>query len=262
VTQTARTRTRHGARSTTAPRHPRRVSGPLRPLPASAPPIRRGGTGVFERLRALPEHRVLDRLLRGRIWIWLIGVLLGGIVAMQVSLLKLNAGIGRAVTTTATLERQNAAIEGEIARLSSSERVKSAAFDEGMVMPPAGAVEFLRSRGERDAPRAARRMTPPSDEATAVVQNGGREPGVLAAPTTTAAETTLPGTDPATTEPGTDAAVTDTTATAPTTTETPVPATTDPATGAPVATSPETTSTETTVPPAVPDTGAVAAPQG
>src|ERR687895_2130102 len=158
------------ARPQTRPIHPRRVSGPLRPLPAG-PPARRGSTGVFERLRALPEHRVVDRLLRGRVWIWLIGVLLGGIVAMQVSLLKLNAGIGRAVTTAGTLERQNARLEADIARLSSGERIRAAAAEEGLVMPSAGAVAFLTSRTERDARNAVRRMLPPSDDAGMVTED-------------------------------------------------------------------------------------------
>src|SRR5918996_930580 len=95
--QTAAARSRATHRARPASRRPaaRRVSGPLRPVPAGAPGVRRGSTGVFERIRALPETRVVDGLLRGRAWIWLIGVLLGGIVAMQVSLLKLNAGISR-----------------------------------------------------------------------------------------------------------------------------------------------------------------------
>ena len=55
----ARTRTRP------AP-HPRRISGPIaRPIPAvTLPAPRRGSTGAFERLRALPDHRMVDRLLR------------------------------------------------------------------------------------------------------------------------------------------------------------------------------------------------------
>src|SRR4051794_11609629 len=130
--ETARTRTGHPARAR-VPTRPRRVSGPMRPAPAAAPPLRRGTTGVFERLRALPETRVIDGLLRGRAWIWLIGVLLGGIVAMQVSLLKLNAGISRAVTTAGTLERQNADLEAAIGRLSSGERVRASAAAGGMV---------------------------------------------------------------------------------------------------------------------------------
>src|ERR1700742_3971521 len=136
------------ARARTRPpaRHARRISGPVpRPRPAPAgPPLRRGSTGVFERIRALPETRLVDSLLRGRAWIWLIGILLGGIVAMQVSLLKLNAGISNAVTTASTLERQNADFEAQIARLSSGERVRDAAAADEMVTPAPGAIEFLR----------------------------------------------------------------------------------------------------------------------
>jgi hypothetical protein len=189
--QTARSRTRstHAAtrsRPRPAPARPtaRRVSGPLRPAPAHAgagAAVRRGSTGVFERIRALPETRVVDGLLRGRVWIWLIGLLLGGIVAMQVSLLKLNSGISRAVTTIGTLERQNAGFEAEITRASSGERVRAAAADKGLITPAAGEVGYLRARPERDAQRAARRIVPPSDEALAIMQNFGREPGVLAA---------------------------------------------------------------------------------
>jgi hypothetical protein len=199
-------RTRHAARtrSRTAPARPvaRRVSGPMRPAPAG-PAIRRGTTGVFERIRALPETRFVDGLLRGRAWIWLIGILLGGIVAMQVSLLKLNAGISRAVTTSATLERQNADLEAEIARLSSGDRVRAAAAEDGMITPLPGGVGYLTARGEKDATRAARRMQPPSDDAVAIMQNGGREPGVLAVapvttdPAATATDSTTSPLDPA-----------------------------------------------------------------
>jgi hypothetical protein len=171
-------------RTRPAPRQARRISGPVarpRPVPAGAPPLRRGSTGVFERIRALPETRLIDGLLRGRAWIWLIGVLLGGIVAMQVSLLKLNAGISNAVTTASTLQRQNADIEAEIAKLSSIERVRDAAVADDMVTPAPGAVSYLHARPGRDDTLAAHRMEPPSDTAAAIMANGGREPGVLAA---------------------------------------------------------------------------------
>jgi hypothetical protein len=199
ATQTVRTRhaTRPRPAQRPAPNHVRRVSGPLRPTPVGAP-VRRGTTGVFERIRALPEHRVVDGLLRGRVWIWLVGLLLGGIVAMQVSMLKLNTGISRAVTTMGTVERQNANLEADIARLSASERVQSAALAEGMVAPPAGSMEFLTARPDRDPKQAARRMQPPSDDAAAVMANGGREPGVLAAADPVAAPAaTPPVADPA-----------------------------------------------------------------
>jgi hypothetical protein len=170
-----------------APRAPRRVSGPSRPVarpataPAGAHALPRRGTSAFERVRALPDHRVVDRLLRSRLWIWALGLALGGIVTMQVSLLKLNSGISRAVETTTTLERQNADLEASIARLSSPDRVESGAATLGMVMPPAGDVDYL-SAGPNDAANAVRRMQPPSDDAAALLANNGIVPGSLAAP--------------------------------------------------------------------------------
>lgn len=200
---------RHPARRArpVAPRHPRRVSGPVarpRPRPVPAPATR---PGTAERLRALPDSRFLDRLLHGRAWIWLIGLALGGIVAMQVSLLKLNAGISRAVQATATLERQNSDLEASIAKLSSGERIRIAAQARGMVTPPAGDLRYLRVRPGQDAYRAASRITPPSDAARLLMANGGREPGALAlapaagavAPAT--AETQAPPEAPAVADP-------------------------------------------------------------
>jgi cell division protein FtsL len=197
----ARSHRRNPARRTIAPR---RISGPVSrrmvAAPVAAPALpRRGTTGLFARVRALPEHRVVDRLLRSRLWIWALGALLGGIVTMQVSLLKLNSGISRAVETTTTLERQNAELEMSIARLSSPQRIDEGAQALGMILPPAGEVDYLTA-GPQDAERAVRRMQPPSEAAAALLANGGIEPGALAAPavTTTPSATTAPPVDPAT----------------------------------------------------------------
>lgn len=179
---TARRRGSAHARPSIAPRRPRRISGPVA-APAGAPLPRT--TTVFERIRALPDHRIVDRLLRSRLWIWALGLALGGIVTMQVSLLKLNSGISRAVETTTTLERQNADLEASIARLSSPDRVESGAAMVGMVMPPAGDVSYL-SPGPNDAAKAVRRMQPPSEDAAALLANHGIVPGSLAAPVTPA----------------------------------------------------------------------------
>jgi hypothetical protein len=216
-------------RTRPAPRTARRISGPVprpRPVPAG-PPLRRGSTGVFERIRALPETRLVDGLLRGRVWIWLLGILLGGIVAMQVSLLKLNAGISRAVTTAGTLERANADIEAQNAKLSSIERVREAAAADGMVAPAPGELDYLHSRLDRDATLAARRITPPSDEALAIMDNNGYEPGVLAAAAA-----------PLTTDPAA-VATPDPAATTPEPTPTPVPTATPPATQGGAAVAPQ-----------------------
>jgi hypothetical protein len=221
ATHTAARRS-HGHRPATLPRHPRRVSGPVaRPVPngpAVARPVRRGSTGAFERLLALPDLRIVDRLLRGRAWIWLFGILLGGIVAMQVSLLKLNTGISNAVTTAATLERVNAGLETEVARLSSGERIQATAADEGMVAPQAGDVGYLTARPGRDAGLAVQRMQSPSDEAKQVMANGGHAPADLALGTVTPV---VP--DPAATIVTPAAAPTPTATVAPVPTVTPAP---------------------------------------
>ena len=233
----ARSRTRPHARTPVAPRGPRRISGPVA-APAGAVLPRRGTTSVFGRLRALPEHRVVDRLLRSRLWIWALGALLGGIVAMQVSLLKLNSGISRAVETTTTLERQNADLEASIARLSSPDRIESGATTLGMVMPPAGDVSYLTAR-PHDAASAVRRMRAPSEEAAALMANGGIVPGSLAEPVLTAA-------------PAPATATTDPAATVPVPAETPAPVSTP----APAASPPPTTTALT------PETGGAVAGQG
>jgi len=184
---------RHAARTRIqrAPARPqRRVSGAV--APPRAVPAPRPGTGVFERLRALPDHRVIDRLLRGRVWICFVGLALMGIVAMQVSLLKLNSGIGRAVETTGTLERHNSQMEAEIARLASGERIRAAADRRNMVTPAAGEVHFLHVRPGRDAPRAVRRMRAPSEAARELMANAGVVPGSLAAAPATTTETVAP----------------------------------------------------------------------
>jgi cell division protein FtsL len=170
------------ARRAAAPAFPRRVSGPVRK------PIRGGAVAVpapRTQSRLVP---ILDRLARSRALIWIIGLALMGIVAMQVSLLKMNTGISRAVQSATTLERQNAALEAQIARLGSQERIRAAASGLGMLSPAAGSVGYLTARPQTDAARAARRMTPPSDEARAVMT------APLAPTVTDPPVTTVPGT--------------------------------------------------------------------
>lgn len=151
---------RTGLRRGAAPRAPRRVSGPSRPpragavvlprpgraAPALAPAL---GARALRHLAALPDAPLLDRLLRGRAWLAVVTFALIGIVFMQVSLLKLNTSIGRAVEHATTLERQNATLDAEASQLGSSDRLQRLAQRLGMVMPSAGAVTFLGRDGRR-----------------------------------------------------------------------------------------------------------------
>jgi cell division protein FtsL len=92
-----------------------------------------------------------------------------GIVFMQVSLLKLNAGISRAVTAADTLERQNSSLRADISNLNSGERIQDVAAKLGMTIPAAGDVHYLDAR-QADGGRAAASITPPDPVATTAPQ--------------------------------------------------------------------------------------------
>ena len=107
------------------------------------------------------DARVLDRLVRGRAWIALVAVALMGIVFMQVSLLKLNAGISRAVTAADTFDRQNSSLREDISKLDSGERIQAVAAKLGMVTPGRRRRALpRRPRGRRRARRGARSSRP------------------------------------------------------------------------------------------------------
>ncbi len=195
----ARARAATALRRQPVPRHHRRVSGPARPVavpgqprPARLAPQPHNTFGA--RLLALPDHRWLDMLLRSRAWIWLLGIALGGIVFMQVSLLGMNAGISKAVQESVALQHTNALLEEQVAGLSSGDRVRAQAAELGLLAPDAGDVVFLESRGARDERRAAQRMAPPSDTARQTLATDGRSATTVIAPTPTTNEATTAAT--------------------------------------------------------------------
>ena len=117
-------------------------------------------------------------MLRSRGCILLIGILLGGIVAMQVSMLRLNTGISRAWKTRETIGHQNQTLHAQIAGLTAAASIREKAADMNLVDPAAGDTRFLTSRGEKDATRAVKRMRPPSEAAIMVMLNDGFTPGL------------------------------------------------------------------------------------
>jgi cell division protein FtsL len=257
---------RHPARTTRrtpTQRPPRRISGPSRPKRdprASAP----GATAVAgpplamrlgTRAMRIGDARVLDRLVRGRAWIALVAVALMGIVFMQVSLLKLNAGISRAVTAADTFDRQNSSLREDISKLDSGERIQAVAAKLGMVTPAAGDVHYLDGRGA-DGARAAASIKPPKPvtpsaapaaTSTAPVAATTATPSAAPAATAASATTSAPA--------GANAAPTGT-STAPATT-TAAPAAN---TAAPVNSAPQNTAPTATGPSAV--AGGASAPVG
>jgi hypothetical protein len=257
------------------PRPQRRTSGPARPAPnrparparpvALPRPARRRadatrGARALDWLRTLPDHRLLDRLIGGRVWIVLLGTLLVGIVTMQLSLLRMNATIGHAVERTSALEQRNAALRLSISQLSDSERIVALATQMGFVMPPQGSPRFLTASAT-DPGKALTTMRVPDPNAAAAAA------AQLAASTEAATGTTATAVDPAagtTTAPATTTA-TDPAAAAPQVTTAPATNTTAPATSGPAAgtTAPATnTSPPTAAPVTTAAAGGASAPVG
>jgi hypothetical protein len=135
------------------PPQPRRVSGPARrPVRARPGEERRAARspqeaglvlGLIEALGRVPRSRLLDRLIQGRVSIAFVAFALIGIVTMQLGLLKLNAGIGRALEHEALLQRENAALSIENSELAAGDRVELQAGRLGMGLTSPGDLHFL-----------------------------------------------------------------------------------------------------------------------
>jgi hypothetical protein len=141
---------------------PRRTSGPARTAPR---PARRGHAarpaprGVIRAraaafIRGLPDHSLLDRIVRGRAWIPILGVLLAGIVAMQVETLKLSASTGRALERGTALASRNEQLRASVAVLGDDQRIERLAAGMGMVMPGPTTVKFLYGHQSGNLSRA------------------------------------------------------------------------------------------------------------
>jgi Tfp pilus assembly protein PilN len=96
-------------------------------------------------VRDLSDSSLIVRLTRGRSWIAVLGVLLTGIVAVNVVILSLNAGAGVAGERIDALERQNSSLRAELAEKLSAGRVEADAAALGMYVPDAKDVTYLRA---------------------------------------------------------------------------------------------------------------------
>jgi hypothetical protein len=116
-----------------------------------APGIALRAVDAFEGISSSP---VLDRLIRGRVWIGLLAFALIGIVAMQLLVLELNTGIGRTLARVATFQRENAQLGIEDSTYSAESRITPLAASAGMTLAPVGTIHFVAA-SPADVSRAA-----------------------------------------------------------------------------------------------------------
>lgn len=120
----------------------------------------------------------------------MLGVLLAGIVAMQVEVLKLGASMGRSIETASALQSRNEILRDSVAKLADDQRIERLAFKQGMVMPGPAGVGFLHVGSARAVQKAIANIHAPDVN------------GFLALTTSNGAVTTNPTTTTGTTPAG------------------------------------------------------------
>lgn len=168
----AATARRAAAAPAAAPRRKRplviassRTAPARKPAPArrKAPVRRPGGqlipiaVGTATAVRNLPDSSLVVRMTRGRAWIGVLGVLLVGIVALNVVTLSFAASSGRISQNIQALEEDNSVARSRDAQLSGAGRI---AHDAAALGLSAAAVEQVGSieASPQDVDTAARRL--------------------------------------------------------------------------------------------------------
>jgi hypothetical protein len=145
-------------------RAPRPKAVPRAPSRRQPPPRRPGGqlipiaVGTASAVRRLPDTGLIVRLTRGRVWIGVLGVLLAGIVALNVVTLSLAASAGHVDQNLQALLGENSLLRSREAKLAGVARVHSEAAALGLSVPQVDQIGAIHAtRG--DATLAARRLS-------------------------------------------------------------------------------------------------------
>jgi hypothetical protein len=131
------TRSRAVAAPAKAParRAPARKPTPRRRPAATQPKLVVTAVRTAEAVRQLPDSSLVVRLTRGRAWIGVLGLLLVGIVALNVATLSFAASAGKIDEQITTLEKENSMLEIREAQRFSTARVRNQGAQLGLAMP-------------------------------------------------------------------------------------------------------------------------------
>lgn len=139
---------------------PARKAAPAR---RSAPSRRPGGqlipiaVGAATAARHLPDSSLMVRMTRGRAWIAVLGVLLVGIVAVNVLTLSFSAAAGHIDQNILALEQENSLLGSRDAQRSGSARVRYEAGALGLAPAATDQIDGVIA-GPHDVAIAAQRL--------------------------------------------------------------------------------------------------------
>jgi len=151
---------------------PARKVAPKRRAPGRVIPIAAGTVGrTAVAVTQLPESGLIHRLTRGRAWIGVLGVLLIGIVALNVVTLSFAASAGKVEERNLAISKDNSVAQGHLARLSGQGLLHNEAKEQGL--SPTTATEPQQvtvSKG--DVNRAAARLAAAAAGTAAATSEG------------------------------------------------------------------------------------------
>ncbi|HEX6152840.1 MAG TPA: hypothetical protein VFZ19_04875 [Solirubrobacterales bacterium] len=117
-----------------ARRKPQRAT-PKRRTTTAQPKLAVAAVRTAEAVRQLPDSSLVVRMTRGRAWIGVLGILLVGIVALNVATLSFAASAGKIDEQITALEKENSMLEGREAQHFSTARIRSEGAALGLAMP-------------------------------------------------------------------------------------------------------------------------------
>jgi hypothetical protein len=129
----------------------RRVAGGVRPGLVLAV----GRTAVA--VRDLPDSGLVVRMTRGRAWIAVLGLLLAGIVALNVVTLSFAASSSKIDERNTTLEEENTMLQSRLAQKQSARKMRHEAASRGLAMPTTQAPLVVKV-GQNVVSEAAQRL--------------------------------------------------------------------------------------------------------
>jgi hypothetical protein len=142
---------------------PARKAPARKPAHRKAPTRRPGGqlipiaVGTANAVLELPDSSLMVRMTRGRAWIGVLGVLLVGIVALNVMTLSLAAGSGHVDQNIQALDEENSILRSRDAQKSGTGRIRHDAAGLGLSAAALDQVGSVRA-SPRDVEIAARRL--------------------------------------------------------------------------------------------------------
>ncbi len=153
----------------------RKVAPKRRPagvIPIAAGHVGRAAVGVTQ----LPESGLIHRLTRGRAWIGVLGVLLVGIVALNVVTLSFAASSGKIDAKNTALGKENSMLQSLESKERGQKKLRHEAAQLGLMMPTEEVPRLVTARGS-DVAEAASRLAAAGAAAAGTATSEGEAAG-------------------------------------------------------------------------------------